>query len=175
MEAVSTPVTTTTWSLLRSKHSPSLPDQVHYTLVLGLAYQECLIIIRYQIFIAFWQSVSDQNQMRTQQLWNWHYRVRHSTVISACSPQQQIIHHAVTRPRPKVDHCLKKDKYPLQCVNRKQLLMPAIIFKEVQCIYVWIYHVVIWPRLKTDKYVTVCHRSSFLDVLCAYAWMMMCL
>ena len=129
------------------------------------------------------RSESDENTA-TLKLTLYTYSVRCSTVTSVCSPQQLIIHHAVTWPRLKVDHCLKKDKYLLPCVNSKQLLMQTIICKEAQCMYVWIYHVVRWPRLKVDhclkkdKYLLPCVNSKqllmqtiiFKEVQCMYMW-----
>ena len=48
-------------------HLASL-DQLYYMLVLASAYQECLQIICYMIFTGYWQLVSDQNQMKIEQV-----------------------------------------------------------------------------------------------------------
>ena len=67
----------TVYFLLLLKCSLSSVGQIHYLqyLLTGFACQECLLNIWYLIFIDYQWLLSDQNQIRIQQVWNLHYTI----------------------------------------------------------------------------------------------------
>ena len=88
-KAVTSPFVSLVRTLLCSLFSFCVADQIHRMLVIGLAYQECLSIIRYAVFIGCQWPVSDQNQMRTERVWNLQY-----TVICLTVTSQTVVSHS---------------------------------------------------------------------------------
>ena len=60
-----------TFKKLHSKYSICLVDHIiPYIMVVGTAYQECLLITRWAVFTGYRWIVLHQNQMRIEQVWN---------------------------------------------------------------------------------------------------------